>query len=143
MKKKKAYGVQKTGDALIEKYGLFSHTTGKVKPQSNLHKNQYIKTEAYLQHTLFRVLRNKGIEVIPEVTDGHNRYDLLILKDNKPICIVEIKSSRGGVDMDQLAAYERNSFGVPVYCMAGFDMFHITLDDILKLFPDQQRLKKL
>lgn len=103
------------------------------KRQSNIYK--YKKSEAYLGMMLFHKLLSLGVESIPEFLDGRNRYDFIILSRGSvnPVCIVEVKKSRGRVDMAQIAKYERNSFNIPVLVLAGADDFEDTFNRILTL----------
>jgi hypothetical protein len=98
---------------------------------TNLRKRK--ETEAYLQHDFFAALRKNGIESIPEFVDGKCRYDLLVIKRDIPVCIIEVKARPGAVRDEQIELYRKNSFGVPVLVLVGRELFEIILDEVIKL----------
>lgn len=120
------------GSHLAETQVVESPSKIKWTKITNIHT--YKKTEAYIQHYLFHELLKHGICCIPEFTDGHNRYDIMVLKKNKPICIVEVKSSPRYVNDEQYEDYKKNSFGVPVMLLVGRDDFYRVVFDIIRLY---------
>lgn len=120
-------------NAIVQNYNIYTEDLRQITPERRTSFSEYKNTEAYLQHQLYHLLKLKNIECIPEFVDKGNRYDLLILHAGVPVCVVEIKNSRTAVNMAQLAAYELNSFGVPVYCLAGREFFVHTYNKILEL----------
>lgn len=93
----------------------------------------YHGTEAYMKSELFHRLKLKGVIAIPEFIDKRNRYDLLILDSSgRPALIVEIKSKRSAVDLEQIEEYERNTFKIPVLVLAHLEDFDYILNKIIK-----------
>lgn len=93
----------------------------------------YKRTEAYLQHWLFHKLQLHKIDSIPEFREHPNRYDLVVLKQGKPICIVEVKS-RWTKAEEQCERYENNSWRVPVFLLAGAEQGKFIFERILTLY---------
>ena len=116
---------------LISKFNLDADKPS-IDWEGTLKKHK--KTEGYLRCHLYHKLKLKGINSIPEFTDRPNksRYDLLIVHNEKPLCIVEVKKSRAAVDMEQLERYERNSFGIPVLSLAGYELFDEVYFNVLR-----------
>lgn len=113
--------------------------SGTLELRRTRHRHQtsltnYKHLEPYLHHRFFHELLLQGIESIPEFSDGQNRYDLLVLKNNEPVCIVEVKSAPRFVSMDQARRYEQNLWGVPLVMLVGPVMFESAFRDVLRLY---------
>ncbi len=96
----------------------------------------YKNSEAYLQHWLFHKLQLEKIDSIPEFRELGNRYDLVVLKQGRPICIVELKArwTEAECAEGQLKRYEKNSWKVPVFLLAGAEQGKFIFSQILKIY---------
>ena len=50
-------------------------------------------SEFEVQSKLYNLLKQESIDVRGEVSDGINRYDLVVFLDKKPVCIIETKKA--------------------------------------------------
>ena len=109
------------------------------------------KSEHEIQALLWYFLRKRKIDVRLEVhgfyrvDDGKNirrRFDAVIFKDQKPVCIIECKSWSQNYSRTQAYRKEQNSkqiqeyeniFGLPVLVVGRFEQIDNTVTEIERM----------
>lgn len=87
--------------------------------------------EATLRCELYHRLKVLGIEMIPEYRDnGLSRYDGVIVVDNKPKVIVEVKKDGARPTKSQIEKYSKNTFKIPVLYLLGWAELEPTIERI-------------